>query len=138
MFRRIGSVVLLVLIAGPTCQAGWVTIKNETNLTIIVQECATVGGQVRKGKPVKLVPGETLREFQASAGQKCVQLLEPGLLRNASLGQTDVKWTEADHGFAIMKVGDKVKLLSDAEVVELKTVAAATARAQAPTEAKKK
>lgn len=138
MFRRIGSAGLLVLFAAPAADAGWVTIKNETNQTIIVQECATVGGQVRKGKPVKLVPGETLREFQASAGQKCVQLLEPGLLLNKSLGQAEVKWVDGDHGFAILKVGDKVKLLSDAEVAELKTAAAATARAQAPPDTKKK
>ena len=140
MFRR-SLFVLSLLLAGPvaSASAGWITIKNETNQTIVIQETVTVNGTVRRCKPVKLVPGEVFREFQAAAGQKTVQVLESGLLLNRPLCQGDLKWQDADQGYSVLKVGEKVKVLTEAEVVALAKPAPAgpMARAQGPDKGKK-
>jgi hypothetical protein len=44
-------------------QAGWITIKNDTNRVLVVQCGATASGHVKRGKPVRLLPGESVREF---------------------------------------------------------------------------
>ena len=46
-------------------RAAWVTIQNDTKGVIVVQSATTVNGQVRRGKPVRLLPGESVREFYA-------------------------------------------------------------------------
>lgn len=113
--------------------AGWITIKNETTQTVIIQETVVVNGQVRRCKPTRLVPGETLREFQATAGQKTVQILEPGLLMNRTLGQGELVWKDSDQGFSILKSGDRVKVLTTEEAVAVaKATAEPMARAQSP------
>lgn len=51
-------------------EAGWVTIKNDTNKAVVVQEVVTVNGKQVRGRPVKLNAGESFREFQNTAGIK--------------------------------------------------------------------
>ena len=55
--------------------AGWVTIKNDTKTTVTVQEFAIVNGKKVTGKPTKLQPGESFREFQNTAGIKNYDIL---------------------------------------------------------------
>ena len=66
-FPRIRSLFLsaIVVAVGPisVARADWVTIKNDTKRTIVVQSAVTVNGQVKRGKPVRLLPGEVMREF---------------------------------------------------------------------------
>jgi hypothetical protein len=57
-------------------QAEWVTIKNDTNKTIVVQEIVEVNGQVKRGKPMNLLPGETLREFLPGPTVKKIEVFE--------------------------------------------------------------
>jgi hypothetical protein len=51
-------------------EAGWVTFKNDTNKTIVVQEFIIVNGKKVSGKPYKLQAGESYREFQNTPGIK--------------------------------------------------------------------
>jgi hypothetical protein len=51
-------------------EAGWVTFKNDTNKPIVVQEFVLVNGRKVSGKPYKLLPGESFREFQNTPGLK--------------------------------------------------------------------
>ena len=53
----------VVLIPVSAVDAAWVTIQNDTNRVIVVQTAVTVNGQLRRGKPMRLLPGEVLREL---------------------------------------------------------------------------
>jgi hypothetical protein len=44
-------------------RAGWVTIRNDTNRVLVVQCGTTTGGQTKRCKPIRLLPGESAREF---------------------------------------------------------------------------
>jgi hypothetical protein len=57
--------------------AGWVTIKNQTGQTLIIQETFVVAGQARRGKPIQLVAGETVREFLPLPTVKNVEIYDP-------------------------------------------------------------
>lgn len=52
-----------VLIPVSAADAAWVAIQNDTKRVIVVQTGVTVNGQLRRGKPVRMLPGEVLREF---------------------------------------------------------------------------
>ena len=56
--------------------AGWVTIKNDTNKTVTVQEFVTVNNKKVTGKPHKLQAGESFREFQNNPGIKNYEVLD--------------------------------------------------------------
>jgi hypothetical protein len=51
--------------AGPLsdANAAWITVQNDTKRVIVVQSAIVVNGQVKRGKPVRLLPGEVLKEF---------------------------------------------------------------------------
>jgi hypothetical protein len=70
--------VALVAVACSTgfAKAEWITIKNDTNKTIVVQEIVDVNGQVKRGKPTNLLPGETLREFLPGPTVKKIEVFE--------------------------------------------------------------
>lgn len=140
MFRRAAiTVPFALLFAGLPASAGWITIKNETTQTIVIQETIVVNGATRRCKPVKLVPGEVFREYQATAGQKTIQVLESGLLLNRPLCQGELKWQEADTCYSVLKLCDKVKVLTEADAVAaVKALETPMARAQAPDSAKPK
>jgi hypothetical protein len=74
----LGSLVAAALVASScgVAQAGWITLKNDTNKTIVVQEIVDVNGQVKRGKPTSLLPGETLREFLPSPTVKKIEVFE--------------------------------------------------------------
>ena len=53
------------------------TLKNDTNKVLVIQEVAVApNGVVKRGRPIRLLPGETLREFQAMPGEKRVEVLD--------------------------------------------------------------
>jgi hypothetical protein len=45
---------------------GWITFKNNTQQVVVVQETVVCNGETKRGKPIRMLPGETLREFQAT------------------------------------------------------------------------
>ena len=59
-----------------SAEAGWVTIKNDTNKAIVVQEVVIVNGKQVRGKPVKLGAGESFREFQNTPGVKNYEIYD--------------------------------------------------------------
>ncbi len=113
-----GVVCGLGLLPAGVARAGWITLSNDTNQTVVVQESVTVNGQVRKCKPIKLAPGETVREFQAAGGTKKLAILEPGLL-GRQLFTSDVTWKD-DTTFSIHRDADKFKL-TDAATLTAKS-----------------
>jgi len=99
------------LVAVVPCQAAWITFQNDTKGTIIIQEMVTVKGKVTLGKPVKLQPGETFREFQPGPLTKKIQVSEPGKTANKVLCEDEVAVKDKDVTFSIATVKDKVKVL---------------------------
>ncbi len=60
------AVVLTVVGSAPTADAGWVTIQNDTGRVVVVQTTVSANNQPRRGRPVRLLPGEQFREFHAA------------------------------------------------------------------------
>lgn len=112
--------------------AGWITISNDTNQTLVVQESVTVNGQVRKCKPLKLAPGETIREFRQTGGTKTLTVSETGLL-GKQLFSGDLTWKD-DTAFSIHKEKDTVKV-ADAATLKAKS-GTATQEAKKPDDKK--
>lgn len=114
MSRRLAIAVLIavgVTLTPAPASAGWITITNDTAHTLVVQESHTVNGQVRKCKPLKLAPGEVLREFRQTGGTKTLSVSETGLF-GKQLFSGSLTWTD-DAAFSIHKDADKVTV-SDA------------------------
>ncbi len=108
---RILVLVLAILLLSPAVgTAGWITISNDTKQTVVVQETITIHGQTRRCKPIKLAPGEVLREFQPSGGSKKLTVYDNGLLARQLYSGT-VTWKD-DTSYTIHKDADKY-LLSD-------------------------
>jgi hypothetical protein len=121
-------VVGLIPMAG-RASAGWITLANDTNQTVVVQESVSVNGQVRKCKPIKLAPGETLREFQAAGGTKKLAILDTGLF-GKQLFSGDLSWKD-DTVFSIHRDGEKWKV-ADAATLSAKAKAKPTESKPAP------
>lgn len=58
-------------------EAGWLTIKNNTRQPIVVQEITAVNGKIKRGKPISLLPGETVREFIPGPTTKSIDIFDP-------------------------------------------------------------
>ena len=101
MFRRwplfLGAIPWGLFIT-PDVFAGWVIIKNETKQAVVVVEIAGTPARPIQGKPVKLQPGETYREFQAGAGTKTFAIYDATKL-NAPIAQQAVTWPAEDSTF---------------------------------------
>lgn len=115
MSRPFLVLILAAGLFGPVgrATAGWVTIKNETDHPVVVQDSCVVKGQVRRGKPIRLMPGEVVREYQSCPGGKTVHVVESGG-RKRSLTSGELTWDKGDQSYAVRKDGDAVKLQSSA------------------------
>lgn len=58
-----------------TASAGWVCIKNESKIALVVQEVPT-RPTLKRGKTIKLLPGEVYREHHSTAGERKVQVYD--------------------------------------------------------------
>lgn len=72
----VATVMFITAATANTLDAGWVTIKNDTNKAVVVQEVTLVNGRPVRGKPTKLLGGESFREFQNIAGEKNYEVYE--------------------------------------------------------------
>lgn len=106
---RLTLTIYCLVVYGLPASAAWITFQNDTKETIIVQELVTMNGKVVAGKPVKLQPGETLREFVPGPATKTMELLKPGQ-PNVSLGKHDVAVKEKDIVVSIHKEKSTVNL----------------------------
>jgi hypothetical protein len=69
VLRRVLSLVpVLLTVAGtaPAAEAGWVTIQNDTGRVVVLQTTVTTAGQPKRGRPVRLLPGEHVRVYHAA------------------------------------------------------------------------
>ncbi len=68
------ALIAVTAIAGPA-SAGWICVKNETKASLIIQEVPDHPG-AKRGKLVRLLPGEVYREYQPAAGARKVQVYD--------------------------------------------------------------
>ena len=57
------TAALVVIGSAGAADAAWVTIKNDTKHVVVVQSTTSANGQMKRGKPMRLLPGESVREF---------------------------------------------------------------------------
>lgn len=78
--RRVG-LFGLALIAGMLCastaDAAWLGFKNDTNAVVVIQTATVVNGQIRRGKPYVLYPGEVAWEPVATPGIRQINVYDP-------------------------------------------------------------
>jgi len=111
--RLVALVAALAVALGSAtgADAAWVTIKNDTGKTIVVQEITVVNGQVKKGKPTNLLPGETIREFLPGATVKKIEVLDPQNA-NQSLWSGNLNCKDETQTFSVSAAGGKVTVAS--------------------------
>lgn len=90
--------------------AGWVTIKNDTNKAIVVQEVAVVNGKLVRGKPTKLLAGESFKEFQNTAGDKNYEVFDASN-PNASVWSGKLNCKSDSQSFSVTTVQGRVGVL---------------------------
>jgi hypothetical protein len=59
-------------------EAGWVSVKNDSTKAVVVQEVVIVNGKQVRGKPTKLLAGDSFREFQNTPGIKNYEVYDAG------------------------------------------------------------
>lgn len=110
--------------------AGWVSVKNETKAAVLVQE-VPANPTAKRGKPVRLLPGEVYREYHAAAGEKTVQVLDAKTPTRV-LCEATVKWPTEDVAVRVRTVGTTTKLDAVAAAKTGSAEAVVTAVAKAP------
>ena len=102
---------LLVFLFGPvrTAHAGWITVLNDTNQVIVIQETSGPLNRPVRGKCVKLQPGETYREYSLLGGTRNVVIYDAAA-PNTPLTADKMVWDKADAAFAVKTDGKKVSL----------------------------
>ncbi len=107
---RFAICLAVCVIAQPFATAGsgyWISIKNDSGITIVVQECLVVEGTTRHGKPKNLLPGETLREFLPGPAVKRVDLFD-SRSPNQVLWSGNLSCNEPNPHFTISSKAGKV------------------------------
>jgi hypothetical protein len=70
------AVIGLILGHAGAASAAWLTVRNDTRQSVVVQETVVVNGQVKRGKPATLLPGESLREYVPAPTAKRIEVLD--------------------------------------------------------------
>jgi len=62
---RIAWLLVAAAFAVPVsaASADWIQVQNDTKRVIVVQSAIVVNGQAKRGRPVRLLPGESVKEF---------------------------------------------------------------------------
>ena len=97
-----------------TVEAGWVTLKNDTNKAIVVQEVVIVNGKQVRGKPVKLGAGESFREFQNTPGIKNYEIYDASA-PNAPVCTSQLNCKADSQAFSVGVVNGRVGVTPTAE-----------------------
>jgi hypothetical protein len=100
-FLALPMAVAVLAVAGSAgaAEAGWVTVRNDTARVVVVQGTYTCNGQVKRCKPVRLLPGETVREYH-SAPVLRVEVFD-GQTQNRALYTGNLAITPESQAFAI-------------------------------------
>jgi hypothetical protein len=103
------AAVLVVLTSAGAAGAGWVVIRNDTNRVVVVQETVTSNGQPMRCKPVRLLPGESVKAFQPNGASIKVEVFDgQNPTRNLYSGNQTSR--EKDQTFSITSDGKTVTL----------------------------
>src|SRR6266536_5712994 len=94
LLRFLPAVRTVVGLTTGSARAGWVSIKNETKAAVLIQE-VPANPTAKRGKPVRLLPGEVYREYHAAAGEKQLQVLDAKSPTQV-LCEAKVKWPVED------------------------------------------
>lgn len=105
VFLSLAAVVLLL--SAESARAGWIVIKNETKSAVVIQEVADKPG--KRGKQVRLLPGEVFREFHLLAGEKKFEVYDPKSPAKPLCRET-LAWKATDVTFRVELVEKVVKL----------------------------
>ncbi len=100
---RFPTILFTLFAAGLPAQAAWLTVKNDTKQTVVLESVAD-GVLVKRTKSVRLLPGETYREFRLVPGERKVQLFDgsqPGKPLGQPLGQGTLTWKLTDQSLHI-------------------------------------
>ena len=88
-----------------TASAGWVTLRNDSRQGLVIQEVVRAAdGSVKRGRPTRLLPGETLREFRAGPMTKWVEVFDMQA-RGKPLFSGRLSWKEDSQAFSITANG---------------------------------
>jgi len=102
---RVCLLTAVLAVSGTTqaADAGWVNLKNDTERVIIVQWAVDANGQVRRCRPIRILPGECVRKLH-SPPSLTVELFDaqnPGLAVHSSricIGTENLELTIATDG----------------------------------------
>lgn len=71
------AIALLALVGtAGAAEAGWVTVRNDSNRVLIVQGTVNCKAQPMRCKPVRLLPGESVRVFQPNGASVRVEVFD--------------------------------------------------------------
>jgi hypothetical protein len=101
------ALLSLIAWAAPSA-AGWLSIKNDTTVPLVIQDAPTMPGQKRL-KTIRLMPGEVYREFRLTAGEKEVQVFDARCPAKPLFCEK-LKWKAADTALQIEPEGKTLKL----------------------------
>src|SRR5262245_28791498 len=70
-FPAVLTLTSFLILANPDqVFAGWMGFRNDTQMTLMIQETVTSGKTTRAGKPQKVFANETVRDSVASTGNR--------------------------------------------------------------------
>ena len=99
----------VVTLSAAPATAAWITIKNSTKQTILIQETGGPLNRPIKGKCIKLQPGEVYREFQLLGGCRNVTIYDSEA-PNTPLAVEKFTWETDDTALELKPDGKKVQL----------------------------
>ena len=110
--NRLLPLMLAVVLTSHTATgagASWITIRNDTQQVIVLQELIVQDGQVKRLKPLRLLPGESVRQCEPSPGMKKFEAFD-GKQPGASLWSGELRVTEENQVFSISESRSKFVL----------------------------
>ena len=87
--------------------AGYITFRNDTDKTIVIQETVIQNGQVKRLKPVRLLPGESIKQFEGTPGPKTYEVYD-AQSPSRPLQTASLRVTEANQLFSVSSDGKGV------------------------------
>jgi hypothetical protein len=100
-FVRLAVVAIVLLACGSgRASAGWLSFRNDTRSTLVIQEIVVVNGQARRGPQRQLYPGEVAVESVSRPGVKHLLIIDPKQ-PSTPLLRTEVSYTTADQIYSI-------------------------------------
>jgi hypothetical protein len=109
--RLLTLLATLLAVAGSAGAAdgGWITFKNNTQQVVVVQETVVCNGVTKRGKPIRMLPGETLREFQATPAVRKYEVFD-GRNPGKPLFSGNLKCLGAEQTFSIASDGKTISV----------------------------